>query len=81
MSDVPENAEGKPLAKIQTHLEEKVGLANYSNVTYGGSVTRFVEDDPDAIAAGIRENSATIETWMKEYFRENVLELVEKSGK
>jgi hypothetical protein len=81
MSEVPEGADGKPLAKVQTHLEEKVGLANYSNVTYGASVTRFVEDDPDTIAAGIRENAATVESWMKEYFRENVLEMVENSAK
>ena len=78
MSEATLGENGKPLAKIQTHLEEKVGRQNYSNVTYGSSVTRYVEDDPESIAAGIRENEATIESWMKDYFRENVLHLLEK---
>jgi len=81
MSDIPVDIKGRPLAKVQTHLEEKVGLANYSNVTYGGSVTRYVKDADKDIEAAFKENEAQIEGWMKDYYRREVSELVEASAK
>lgn len=79
MSEIPE-IDGKPAAKIHIHLEEKVGLPAYSNVSYGGSVTRFVEDDPDKIDEALLDAESRVEGWMKDYYRREVQELVENAA-
>lgn len=56
---------------ITTKLEEKVGLANYSNVTYSATITTELEDGdtPESVLAF---NEEQIESWMKDYFRREV---------
>lgn len=80
MSEVPE-INGKPAAKIHVQIEEKVGLANYSNISYGTSVTRYVEDTPETIKAERDAESVVVEKWLTDFFRENVRHLLEDGGK
>ena len=61
MSDIPE---GK--AKIHYHAGEKIGLPKYSNVEYGVSVTRYVEDTDESIEAGWGDASILVEKFMAE---------------
>lgn len=52
----PIGENGRPMAKVTSSANEKIGMPNYSNVTLGPFyVTRFVEDDPEAIKEGLRE--------------------------
>ena len=72
----PMGSNGKPMAKITMGASEKIGLPKYSNVDIGpASVTRFVEDDPDAIRDGLRESVKLCEEIIAEE-RGAVLELV-----
>jgi hypothetical protein len=57
---------GKPLAKVTMGAEEKIGLPNYSSVNISGWVTRYVEDEPEAIAAGLRECVQAVEEVISE---------------
>lgn len=70
-----EELDGK--VKIHVHVEEKIGLANYSNVTIGASITRLVDEGTDEeILTHIRETARnTVEEFLAEE-RENVLEMV-----
>lgn len=52
---VPRDANGRPLAKVSMGAEEKIGLANYSNVVLSGWCSRWVEDTPEARALGLEE--------------------------
>jgi hypothetical protein len=78
MSDVPEIG-GKPAAKIHIHLEEKVGLPNYSNMVYGASVTRYVEDSED-LSEELADAGKQVEGWMTEYFRVEVQPILENAA-
>lgn len=77
MSEVPE-INGKPAAKLHVHVEEKVGFPNYSNVTYGTSLTRFVEDDLKVITRERKAMEGNVEEWLSDY-REEVGELLKKA--
>ncbi len=68
------------VTSVTVRLEEKVGLANYSNVTYSGAVTAEPEGKETAEEV-IAQCEAVVEGWMKDYFRREVEELVEKSAK
>lgn len=49
-------ANGKPLVLVTNGAAEKIGLPNYSSVTVGpAEVSRWVEDTPEAIQAGLRQ--------------------------
>jgi hypothetical protein len=74
MGEVPE-INGKPAAKLHVQFEEKVGFPNYSNVTYGTSLTRYVEDDKKTILAERKEMEKSCESWLEDY-RENVGEML-----
>ena len=65
MSQVPE-INGKPAAKIHIHTGEKIGLPGYSNVEYGVSVTRYVEDTDIAISTAWDDASKLAEQFMAE---------------
>lgn len=68
------------VTSVTMHLEEKVGLPNYSNVTYSASITAEPEGDEtsDDVLASCE---ATIEGWMKDYFRREVEGMLTKSDK
>lgn len=52
----PVDPEGVPMALITMGASEKIGMPNYSNVDLGpASVSKFVYDDRDAIAQGLKE--------------------------
>lgn len=63
------------VVSITTKIEEKVGLANYSNVTYSAAVTTEPEEG-DTPAEILAHNEDLIEGWMKDYFRREVKELL-----
>jgi len=73
---VPTGPDGRPLAKVTMGAEEKIGLPNYSNVTLNGWVTRYVEDTPEAIDAGLRECVVAVESVIAEE-RQQVLAMVQ----
>jgi hypothetical protein len=78
MFDWPVDDKGKPLALVTMGCSEKVGLPKYSNVDLGpASITRFVPDDNEAIAAALRENLELAEQVISEE-REAILELVKQ---
>lgn len=59
---VPIGKNGKPLAKVTNSYSERVNLAlinpkmTYSHADLGPAfVTRYVEDEPEAILEGLRE--------------------------
>ena len=56
----------KPLAKIHYHATEKIGLPKYSNVEYGVSVERHVEDTDEAIEEGWGNAALLAEKFMAE---------------
>lgn len=62
--------------KIHVHVEEKIGLANYSNVTIGASITRIVPEGTEAeLLTHIQETArGTVEEFLAQE-RENVLEM------
>lgn len=67
--------------KLASWAEEKIGLANYSNVTIGGSITREIpEGDDEFVAQKLRENFELIEGIVAEE-RQKVLESVQESKK
>lgn len=73
--------ENTNLVKLASWAEEKIGLENYSNVTVGGSIARYVEDgDNSHIANKLRENFALVEMIVAEQ-RELVLADVQSSKK
>lgn len=41
----PTDADGKPLAKITSHVQEKIPTAPYASVDISKTVTKFVPDD------------------------------------
>lgn len=41
---VPRGPDGRPLAKVTMGAAEKIGLANYSNVSMEGWVSRYCEE-------------------------------------
>jgi len=65
--------------RIEVHLEEKVGLPKFSNVTYGASISGELEDGEDE-ATAIAEAEATVEGWMKDYFRREVEPMLAAAG-
>jgi hypothetical protein len=68
------------VTSVTTRMEEKVGLANYSNVTYSATITAEPEGDETGKDV-IEQSEAIIEGWMKDYFRREVEQLVEQSAK
>jgi hypothetical protein len=73
---IPTGPDGRPFAKVTMGAEEKIGLPNYSNVTLNGWVTRYVEDTPEAIDAGLRDCVSAVEAVIAEE-RQAVLAMVQ----
>jgi hypothetical protein len=67
---------GKPMVKVSSGAEEKIGLPNYSNVTIYASVTRFVEDTPKSITNGLKACVDVCEELLAQE-RKPVLEMVQ----
>ena len=40
---------GKPAVLVTVHVEDKINIGDYQNVTHGATVSRFVEDDDSVI--------------------------------
>lgn len=56
MADVPRDENGKPLAMVSMGAAEKVPTVQYGNVDLGpATVTRWVDDNPEAIRQGLTE--------------------------
>ena len=66
MSEEVPHIKNKPAAKIHYHAAEKIGLPKYSNVEYGVSVTRYVEDTDESIESGWGDASLLAEKFMSE---------------
>lgn len=73
----PLDAQGEPMAKVSFRMEEKIGLPNYSNVTYDGGVERFVVDTPEQIELGFQKCAQQVED-MARTQREIVLQVVKR---
>lgn len=73
----PVDDDGKPMALVSSGASEKIGLPNYSNVDIGpASVTRYVEDSPEAIQEGLKECTQLCEVIIANE-REKVLEIIQ----
>lgn len=69
------------MVKLSSWAEEKIGLANYSNVTVGGSIARYVPNgDRETIANELRNNFELVEEIVAEQ-RQAVLESLQESVK
>ena len=66
------------VTSVETKLEEKVGLPKFSNVTYSAKITAEPQGDETG-ADVIAQSEAIIEGWMKDYFRREVLRLLENA--
>jgi hypothetical protein len=67
---------GRPYAIVTHGAEELIPTVQFGNVKIGpGSVTRFVSDDPESIATGLRECVQAVEKIIAEE-RELVLKMV-----
>ena len=66
-----------PTAKINYRVEEKIGLPNFSNIVYGLSITRDVEDDGlESVLESAKELSEAMESFMGDE-REKILEIIQ----
>ena len=54
MAELVTDADGNQLDLFNFAVEEKVGLANYSNIVVRASLSRYVPDDEEARAEVVR---------------------------
>lgn len=45
---------GKPAARVEVKVEDKINIGNFQNVTFTATVSRYVEDDPGTIDRELR---------------------------
>lgn len=74
----PLDPAGNPMALVTMGAAELIGLPNYSNVTLSASITRFVVDEEEDVALGLRSAVKSCEEVIAEE-RQMVLDVVKGS--